>query len=82
LSSKGSGARQIGTTARAVRAVTEIVTAAKGIGNQVRAGVHRGEVEFRNHDVAGLTVNIARRICGLELLVALPEHASSMASIS
>jgi class 3 adenylate cyclase len=31
----------------------------------VRAGVHTGEVEFRNDDVAGLTVNIAKRICDL-----------------
>ncbi len=52
-------------TTRAVRAATEIATAAKGIGIQVRAGVHTGEVEFRNDDVAGLTVNIAKRICDL-----------------
>ncbi|HEX3795830.1 MAG TPA: adenylate/guanylate cyclase domain-containing protein [Acidimicrobiales bacterium] len=52
-------------TTRAIRAAREIVAAAKGIGIQVRAGVHTGEVEFRNDDVAGLTVNIARRICDL-----------------
>ena len=52
-------------TTRAVRAATEIVKAAKDIGIQVRAGVHTGEVEFRNDDVAGLTVNIAKRICDL-----------------
>jgi class 3 adenylate cyclase len=52
-------------TTRAVRAATEIVSAANGIGIQVRAGVHTGEVEFRNGDVAGLTINIARRICDL-----------------
>jgi class 3 adenylate cyclase len=54
-----------GATTRAVRAAAEIVTAAKGLGIQVRAGVHAGDVEFRNNDVAGLTVNIARRICDL-----------------
>jgi class 3 adenylate cyclase len=52
-------------TTRAVRAATEIVAAANGMGIQVRAGVHTGEVEFRNDDVAGLTINIARRICDL-----------------
>jgi class 3 adenylate cyclase len=53
------------TTTRAVRAANEIVASAKSLGIQVRAGVHTGEVEFRNDDVAGLTVNIAKRICDL-----------------
>ncbi|MGO9872271.1 MAG: alpha/beta fold hydrolase [Acidimicrobiia bacterium] len=52
-------------TTRAVRAATEIVTAAKGIGLDVRAGVHTGEVEVRPDDVVGLTVSIAKRICDL-----------------
>jgi class 3 adenylate cyclase len=43
-------------TTRAVRAATEIVTAAKGIGLEVRAGVHTGEVEVRPDDVIGLAV--------------------------
>ena len=52
-------------TTRAVRAATEIVTAAKGMGLEVRAGVHTGEVEVRPDDVVGLTVSITKRICDL-----------------
>jgi class 3 adenylate cyclase len=49
--------------ARALRCATEIVSGAKGIGVQVRAGLHAGDVEVRGEDVAGLTVVIAKRIC-------------------
>jgi class 3 adenylate cyclase len=52
-------------TTRAVRAASEIVTAAKGVGLEVRAGVHTGEVEVRPDDVVGLPVAIAKRICDL-----------------
>lgn len=52
-------------TTRAVRAAIEIVTAAKAMGLEVRAGVHVGEVEVRPDDVIGLTVSIAKRICDL-----------------
>jgi class 3 adenylate cyclase len=50
---------------RAVRAAVEIVTAAKNMGLEVRAGVHTGEVEVRPDDVVGLPVNIAKRVCDL-----------------
>jgi len=52
-------------TTRAVRAALEIVTAAKGMGLEVRAGVHTGEVEVRPDDVVGLPVSVAKRICDL-----------------
>jgi class 3 adenylate cyclase len=52
-------------TTRAVRAATEIVTQAKAMGLEVRAGVHAGEVEVRPDDVVGLAVSIAKRICDL-----------------
>ena len=39
---------------RAVRAAIEIVTQAKNMGLEVRAGVHLGEVEVRTDDVVGL----------------------------
>ena len=52
-------------TTRGVRAATEIVAAAKEMGLEVRAGVHTGEVEVRPHDVVGLAVTIAKRICDL-----------------
>jgi class 3 adenylate cyclase len=48
-----------------VRAATEIATAARGIGLEVRAGVHAGEVEMRSDDVVGLAVSIAKRVCDL-----------------
>jgi class 3 adenylate cyclase len=52
-------------TTRAVRAAIDIVTAAKGLGIEVRAGVHVGEVEVRVDDVIGLPVSIAKRVCDL-----------------
>jgi len=52
-------------TTRAVRAAKEIVDGAKGLGVEVRAGVHTGEVEVRPDDVVGLAVSIAKRICDL-----------------
>ncbi len=52
-------------TTRAVRAATEIVTAAKTMDLEVRAGIHTGEVEVRPDDVVGLPVSIAKRICDL-----------------
>jgi class 3 adenylate cyclase len=52
-------------TTRAVRAAIEIVTHAKGLGLDVRAGVHNGDVEIRSDDIVGLTVTIAKRICDL-----------------
>lgn len=48
---------------RAVRAAKEIVTESKGLGLEVRAGVHVGEVEASADDVVGLPVSIAKRIC-------------------
>jgi class 3 adenylate cyclase/pimeloyl-ACP methyl ester carboxylesterase len=52
-------------TRRAVRCAGEIVAAAKGIGLDLRAGVHTGEVEIRGDDIAGITVTIAKRVCDL-----------------
>lgn len=52
-------------TTRAVRAAAEIVRAAKGIGLELRAGVHTGEVEVLADDVMGLPVSIAKRVCDL-----------------
>ena len=50
-------------TTRAVRAALDIVRAASGMGLEVRAGVHTGEVDVRRDDVVGLPVSIAKRIC-------------------
>jgi class 3 adenylate cyclase len=52
-------------TTRAARAAMEIVSQARTIGLEVRAGVHAGEVEVRPNDVVGLAVSVAKRICDL-----------------
>jgi class 3 adenylate cyclase len=52
-------------TGRALRCAAEIVDAARGIGLELRAGVHTGEVEVRGDDIAGLAVTIAKRVCDL-----------------
>ena len=53
------------STTRAVRAATEIVTAARNLELEVRVGVHAGEVEVRPGDVLELTVSITKRMCDL-----------------
>jgi class 3 adenylate cyclase len=52
-------------TGRGLRCAADIVKGAQGIGLDLRAGVHTGEVERRGSDVAGLTVTIASRVCDL-----------------
>jgi class 3 adenylate cyclase len=52
-------------TARGLRCAADIVKGAKGIGLELRAGVHTGEVERRGSDIAGLAVTIASRVCDL-----------------
>jgi class 3 adenylate cyclase len=52
-------------TGRAIRCAAEVVAGAKGIGLELRAGLHTGEVEVRGDDIAGLAVNIAKRICDM-----------------
>jgi len=51
--------------ARAVRCAAAIRAAAAECGVELRAGLHVGEVELRDRDVAGLAVHIASRISGL-----------------
>jgi class 3 adenylate cyclase/pimeloyl-ACP methyl ester carboxylesterase len=52
-------------TGRALRCASEILAGAKGIGLELRAGVHVGEVEVRGDDLGGLAVSIAKRVCDL-----------------
>jgi class 3 adenylate cyclase len=52
-------------TGRALRCAADILTGAKSIGLDLRAGVHTGEVEVRGDDIAGLAVTIAKRVCDL-----------------
>ena len=49
--------------ARAVQCSVAIREAVAGLGLEVRAGLHIGEVERRGADITGLAVVIARRIC-------------------
>jgi class 3 adenylate cyclase/pimeloyl-ACP methyl ester carboxylesterase len=53
------------STGRGLRCAAEIVKSAQGIGLELRAGVHTGEVELRGSDIAGLAVTIASRVCDL-----------------
>ena len=58
---------------RAIRCATTITESVRGIGLEVRAGLHTGEVEIRGDRLAGIAVHIASRVSNLarpnELLV-------------
>jgi class 3 adenylate cyclase len=51
--------------ARAVRAARAIGDAVRGLGLEVRAGVHTGEVELVGDGVAGIAVHVGARIAAL-----------------
>jgi class 3 adenylate cyclase/pimeloyl-ACP methyl ester carboxylesterase len=51
--------------ARAIRCATEFIAAARELNLQVRAGLHTGECEILEEDVAGVAVHIAARVCAL-----------------
>ena len=51
--------------ARAIRCATTITESVRGIGLEVRAGLHTGEVEIRGDRLAGIAVHIASRVCNL-----------------
>jgi class 3 adenylate cyclase len=48
--------------ARAIRCACALRDAAQGIGVELRAGIHTGEVEQRGEDVGGIAVHIAARV--------------------
>jgi class 3 adenylate cyclase len=48
--------------ARAIRCAESICVAARGLGLEVRAGLHTGEVEVRGDDIGGIAVHIAQRV--------------------
>jgi class 3 adenylate cyclase len=50
---------------RALEAARLITTGAPGIDLHVRAGLHAGEIEVTDGDVAGLAVHVAARVAGL-----------------
>jgi class 3 adenylate cyclase len=51
--------------ARAIRSALAIRDALRGLGIEIRAGLHTGEIEQRGADIGGLGVHIAARIMGL-----------------
>jgi class 3 adenylate cyclase len=51
--------------ARAVRCASEIASAVGSLGIQIRAGLHSGEVEIQDGEIAGIAVHIAARVMAL-----------------
>jgi pimeloyl-ACP methyl ester carboxylesterase len=51
--------------ARSVRAAGAIISAVRGLGLEVRAGVHTGEVELTGDGIAGIAVHVGARISAL-----------------
>jgi class 3 adenylate cyclase len=48
--------------ARGIRAALDVRDAVRQLGIEIRAGLHTGEVEIMNGDVAGIAVNIGARV--------------------
>jgi class 3 adenylate cyclase len=51
--------------ARAIRCVCALRDRLRGLGLEIRAGVHTGEVELRGDDVGGIAVHIGQRVTEL-----------------
>ena len=51
--------------ARAIRCARAIVEAVRSLGIDVRAGLHTGEIELLDGDIAGIAVHIAARVAAL-----------------
>ena len=54
--------RDLRRSGRAVRCASEIATAVESLDISVRAGLHTGEVELQDGQVAGIAVHIAARV--------------------
>jgi class 3 adenylate cyclase len=50
---------------RAVRCACEIRSAVRGLGVEVRSGLHTGEIEIMGDDIGGIAVHIAQRVSAL-----------------
>jgi class 3 adenylate cyclase len=48
--------------ARAIRCACAVRDAVHALGLKVRAGVHTGEIELREHDIAGIAVHVGQRV--------------------
>ena len=51
--------------ARAIRCAVAATESVRGLGMEIRAGVHTGEVEVANGDLRGIAVHIGSRVSGL-----------------
>ena len=49
--------------ARAIHCACAIRDGARRLGIEIRAGLHTGEIQLREHDIAGVAVNIGARVC-------------------
>jgi class 3 adenylate cyclase len=54
-----------GPPSDALRCARTVVAAVRGLGIQVRAGLHTGECELIGGDVGGMAVHIAARVCDM-----------------
>jgi class 3 adenylate cyclase len=54
-----------GPPSPAVRGARAIVEATAALGVDIRVGLHTGECEVVDDDVAGMAVNIAARVCAM-----------------
>jgi class 3 adenylate cyclase len=48
--------------ARAIRCAFDVGNAARGMGIELRAGLHTGEIELMGNDIGGIAVHIAARV--------------------
>jgi class 3 adenylate cyclase len=51
--------------ARAIRCALELTASLRGLGVDIRAGLHTGEVEVRGHDIGGIAVHTGARVAAL-----------------
>jgi len=51
--------------ARGIRAAQQIIEETEPLGIEVRAGLHTGECELRDNDLAGISVHIGARVSGM-----------------
>ncbi len=66
IKTTGDGALALFTgPAQGVRCAAQIISDARGLGLNIRTGLHTGEVERTSDDVAGLAVHLAARIMRL-----------------
>jgi class 3 adenylate cyclase len=54
-----------GPPSDALRCARTVVAAVRGLGIQIRAGLHTGECELIGGDVGGMAVHIAARVCDM-----------------